>query len=530
MNDPTSDVGAYGGVAGKVLREALSGATVLTGGTLVLVLGLGGFILHRLGGQGADVVFGQMVLALVLARFALNGRFGEWGGTLFSDRGGSWLEVAAVTARYLALTAVWFVPLYLLGWRLNGIGEAAAGAVMGSGGSRMLSLTLLAVAASALTPPVFLIAAVGSENLAEAFLPAHWRRLFGGRLHDLFLIYVVYLGALGMLAALTLPPLLALAIRHPEPALMSGLGILAFTVGLSASLLGRLCGFFAAFEGGGAAAEGRPDPGDPALAPESAGAEASMFPSPEGEPGTIYRASDPPAPVVEDPAGTGMSAPDPIDPPPSDRGARIGASGFQLVEGGKPHTPSGKGPLLDARQRVEELVARSGADSRAALDGLEELRADYAPNPLVLHALTLLRQRAGDKDGSFELAPEALALCLARGATKLAAEIYATHLYGAETFGLSRDQVLELADELRRDRMLAAAETAYLRVLDRDREERRAVKGLLQVADGYLHHAPNFPDAHRLYGVLLERCPDSPLAMFMREGLAEAERRMHQAS
>ena len=470
------------------------------------------------------------MLALVLARFALNGRFGEWGGTLFSEQGGSWLDVAAVTARYLALTAVWFVPLYLLGWRLSGMGEAAAGAMMGAGGSRMLSLTLLAVAATTLTPPVFLIAAVGAENFAEIFLPAHWRRLFGGRLHDLFLVYVVYLGALGMVATLALPPLLALAMHHPNPALMTGLGILAFTVGLSASLLGRLCGFFTAFEGGVAPMEARWDPEDPALAPEFAGPEASMLLSPGEEPGTASRASDPPAPVAEDPAEAGAIVPDPTDPPLSGRGARSEAAGFHLVEGGKPHTPSGKGPLLDARKRVEELVARFHTDSGAAMDALEALREDYAPNPLVLHALTLLRQRAGDKDGSLELAPEALALCLARGATRLAAEIYATHIYGAETFELSRDQVLEIADELRRDRMLPAAETAYLRILDRDREERRAVKGLLQVADGYLHHAPNFPDAHRLYGVLLERCPDSPLAMFMQEGLAEAERRMHQAS
>lgn len=518
MNDSTADVGAFGGISGRILREAVSGSAVLTGGTLVLVTGLGGFILHRLGSEGADAVFAQLVLSLVLVRFALNGRFGEWGGTLFSERGGSWLEVAAVTGRYLALTAVWFAPVYLLGWRPDGVGRAAAGLMMGMGGTRILALTLVALAATALTPPVFLIASVGAENFAETFHPSHWRRLFAGRMHDLFLIYVVYLGALGMVAALAVPPLLVLGIRHPNPALMLALGVFAFTVGLSASLLGRLCGFFSAFEGGGEAAS-TPGGADPVPgAPVSAGPEAPAPLLPEEAAGPS-RGAPPTAPVPPAPDGDNRAAAPPSTPPT-----------FHLVEGGKPHTPSGRGPLLDARGRVEELTARFRTEPRGAVDGLEELRRDYAPNPLVLHAITLLRQRAGDKEGSFEIAPEALALCLDRGAIRLAAEIYATHLYRGEEFELSRDQVLAIAEELRRDHMLAAAETAYLRVLDRDREERRAVKGLLQVADGYLHHAPNFPEAHRLYGLLLERCPDSPLAMFMREGLAEAERRMHQAS
>jgi hypothetical protein len=525
VNDRKTDVGAFGGIAGRVLEEALSGSAILTGGTLVLVMGLGGFILHRLGSQGADVVFGQMVLSLVLVRFALNGRFGEWGGTLFSDHGGPWIEVAAVTGRYLALTAVWFVPLYLLGWRLNGIGEAAAGAMMGMGGSRLLGLTLLAAAATTLTPPVFLIAAVGADNFAQTFLPAHWRRLFEGRLHDLFLIYAVYLGTLGMVAVLAVPPLLAIGIHYPHPAIMLGLGILAFTVGLSASLLGRLCGFFSTFAGGrDELADAREDAAPVPPAPVSAASEAPATDLPEDVPELGTESTQLPADVPEE-AEAPENAPDPdspgLPPQPAD---------LQLIEGGKAHTPSGKGPLLDARKRVEELNARFRSDPADALEALEELRENYAPNPLVLHAVTLLRQRAGDKDGSFDVASEALTLCLERGAIKLAAEIYATHIYRAEEFELPRDRVLEIADELRRDRMLAAAETAYLRILDRDPEERRAVKGLLQVADGYLHHAPNFPDAHRVYSLLLQRCPDSPLALFMREGLAEAERRMHQAS
>ena len=111
----------------------------------------------------------------------------------------------------------------------------------------------------------------------------------------------------------------------------------------------------------------------------------------------------------------------------------------------------------------------------------------------------------------------------------MAAEIYALHFDRAEEFGLTRDTVLLLAQDLRRHGDLVAAERAFESIVERDRGERRAVKGLLQVAEDHLVRG-DYPEAQRLFRTLLDRCGDSPLAMHMQDGLAEAERRLAKAS
>jgi hypothetical protein len=52
------------------------------------------------------------------------------------------------------------------------------------------------------------------------------------------------------------------------------------------------------------------------------------------------------------------------------------------------------------------------------------------------------------------------------------------------------------------------------------------VKGLLQVADALLRHSGSAAAAREIYAFLLANCAGSPLEDFMREGYAEAERRI----
>ena len=190
-------------------------------------------------------------------------------------------------------------------------------------------------------------------------------------------------------------------------------------------------------------------------------------------------------------------------------------------------SPTGKPPLLDARERLDELERRRETDPQGVISTLNDMRKSYVPHPLVLHRLCLTLNQQGNTMESLLVAREALPLCIERGAQRLAAEIYGAHI--DQDFGLSRDAILLLAQDLRRHGDLAASERAFGSILDRDRGERRAVKGMLQVAEDHLVRS-EYNEAQRLFQMLLDRCGDSPLAMHMHDGLAEAERRLAKAS
>jgi hypothetical protein len=490
-SDPT---GTFGGVAGRVLRGTFSAGTLVSGLVVVTGLGLLGYIFRAVDARSAFLILTQLSIVAMLGRFARNGFAGEWEGTIFSSRGGSWLEVAVVALRYSALSLVWLLPILLLGWRPEAVVGAFGSLLTGAEGSgKILSLTALFLTLTALTPPVFLIVSVGAERFSDIVDQRHWRRLFEGRSGDLFHIYALYLGALGMTLLLSLP-FFAVLFRHRDLAMFLGYFFLSFAAGMSLDLLGRLCGFFAA--------------------------------APEGE-----QLVEEPAPVVETlpttrPALRLVTAPPQTMPraeSPASHEAPPAAPVLKVL------SPSGKPPLLDARERMDELERRLTTDPEGALVALEEIREGYAPHPLVLHRLCLALAAHGRRPDSFRMAREALSLCMERGAQRLAAEIYALHFDRAEEFGLTRDTVLLLAQDLRRHGDLVAAERAFESIVDRDRGERRAVKGLLQVAEDYLVRG-DYTEAQRLFRTLLERCGDSPLAMHMQDGLAEAERRLAKAS
>jgi len=97
----------FTGVAGALLRRSISGGSLATGMALGFILLVGDWAL-MIGGAGKlAAVFSQIIIALALARFAVNGLFGEWGGSVFSGVGGPWTTVLAVAGRYLALSALW---------------------------------------------------------------------------------------------------------------------------------------------------------------------------------------------------------------------------------------------------------------------------------------------------------------------------------------------------------------------------------------------------------------------------------------
>jgi hypothetical protein len=313
--------------------------------------------------------------------------------------------VLRVTFRFSALSSVWLVPVLLLGWRPAAVGSAIGEMMTGGQAGLMLSLTTLVVALAALTPPVFLIVSVGAHNSTDIVTPRHWRRLFSGRRGDLFLVYAVYLGGLGMTLLCLLPLFTAVAFQNQDLALFLGFIALAFIAGMSLDLLGRLSGFFAA------------------------GSEGRMLP-------ITARAGEVPAnPIGHSPApapGGGTMAPAVHSFRPEVHPGLVSAHSFPGISGGgashgaptsrTPATPSGKAPLLEAREHVDELERRLAVDPEGALAALAELHETYAPNPLVMHRLCIALAAHGTGRNP-RAGPRGHPAAQGRGALRLAAEI-----------------------------------------------------------------------------------------------------------
>jgi hypothetical protein len=418
--------------------------------------------------------------------------------------------VSQVALRYLALTAIWLLPMLWLGRGLES--GAAAGMSMMSG--KLIGFVLAYMLAMTLTPPVFLIVAVSADSFGDAFDPERWKALFAGRLGDLFAVYVVYTGTLGMVLILSLPPVAAAFGMAPKLGLLvAGLGF-CMLFGLSVNLLGRLAGFFACGE---LDPDGTVDA--PEASPETPGTPQPPGPATQDEPAASFRHVPAPLPVsgAADPAPTAHT---------QVMSMAAVAAATPTSAGSPPQAGGTLPPLLDAPDRVARELQRFAADPVGAVRALQELEATYAPHPHVLQALALCLYRTAKVDAGIELAARALPLCLDRGHALLANELYTEMKAHVERLDLNRDQLLRVAASLAHHGDLGAAASAYSTVIGRDNGEQRAVKGLLQVAERVLRERDNPAAAARVYRYLLQHCAHSPLAQFMSDGLAQAERRL----
>jgi hypothetical protein len=481
------DLTEFTGNVGRVLTRSISGGSLISGIVLGVALLAGALVLVMAGSPGAASPFTQSIMAIALARFAVNGRFGEWGGSLFSSAGGPWSEVSMVAVRYLTLTFIWLLPVLALTLKVGSDPEMM---MMGGGPSPgMLLLGAFYLMAMTLTPPVFLIVSVSAENFAEIFSPDHWKHLMAGRLGDLFTIYVVYVGALAMVMLLALPPVMAAFTMNIKLGIVVGGLSFCMLFGMSVNLLGRLCGFFSCGE------MGEPEPAGPK----------------KTEPAPAVSPTPPPAqPRVESrPAILPLSA---AAPPPTAR----------------PQSGARKPALLDAQSRVDRATDRFNRDPEGAIAALQGLHESFAPVPQVRHALVLCLVRAGKIEQAVSMAAAAIALCLERGNSQLAGELFKEMRPHLGSIELDAEQLLTVAAALARKQEWAAAAKAYSSVIDRDNCEIRAIQGLLQVADGILNKKGHPPAAAKVYRYLMAKCSASPLGEQIRQGLEAAEGRIRQ--
>lgn len=508
----------FSGLGGSVVRGVFGPGSLVNGICVAFLLFGGAWTLQSMGADVVVAPYADAIIALALARFSLNGLAGERRGTILSTAGAGWGRVAAVAARYLALTALWLVPLLLLGFRADQIQGQAAAAAMGlGGGPRLVGLLILLGFGMAVSPPIFLIVATRAETFADIARPDHWRRLFAGRLGDLLVVYVLYAGGVAAALGVSLPIVVAAFMGGRDPGVIATTLVLVFAGGLAVTLLGRLCGFYAFGETGDVPVEKEAPAGPaPARAAEPRSAATARPPA------TPARAAGHAAPSH---ATTGHAV---AGHPPAGQAATGGAH-HQVEEAGAAHPP-GKPALLDATQRAEEARRRFGQDPAGAIASLEELRATHAPSPQVLHALCLLLYQSGRAAEALAVAREAIPVCLERGSALLAAEIFRHAAANLKELDLGRDHLLLIASVLLKSGGLGHAANLYASVLRAEPAERRAVKGLLQVADLKQREPAGVPEAIKIYRYLLHRCPDSPLADDMRRGLAEAETRLARAS
>jgi len=497
----------FGGVAGQVLRKSISGSSLVTGIVLGIVLLVGDWVLIMARAPEITIPFNQLVMALALARFALNGLYGEWNGTVFSGAGGPWSTVGLITIRYLALTAVWLVPMFFLVPRPEqamamgpGMGPNLSGSVVAGFLAYMLAMTL--------TPPLFLIVALSANSFADVFSPDHWRGQFSGRMSDVFTIYVVYTGTLGMVLVLAIAPVMLAFSASMEFGLFVGALVFCLLFGMSINLLGRICGFYVCGDLGLAET-----PRTPATPPNSPASPVKPVTDDFDSPLPATSGASAPAvpvsiPLVPSPATVSESVAQPTAAPPATR----------------------KPPLLDSKERVEAAVKRFTTDPAGAISALWDMSKDYAPHPHVMESLAVCLHRSGDIEAAIEMANKALPLCFERGHSYLAARIFREMRKQMARLSLDREQILLIAAALNKMGDLSGAAKAYSSVIETDAGEARAVKGLLQLAGRISAETTHAAAAVKVYGYLVERCPNSPLVEYMREGLEQAERKLAAAA
>jgi hypothetical protein len=554
-------ISPFGGIAGRVLRDSMSVGALVTGGAIGVILLAEWYVLGYAGSMAAAHIVAQLVIAVALARFALNGMAGEYRGTVFSGAGGSWGTVLAVAGRYMVLNLMWAAPLVLIAWgaavsAMAGPAAAGAAGMPGAGdagaldpaggagapgfapspGGLPVMLPVLGLLTSrpflfssglvllclTLLPPALLIVAVRSDRFVDIVSPAHWRATFSGRMDDLYALYSLYGGGLGTMFTLAVTAVLVGFTMASEIGWALAVVMLTFMGGLMVTLLGRLCGFFAFGDQDGVAGW--------APVPASGATRGDL-------------AQETPDGVAVPPAAQAQSAGlAHVIVHPAALRAGVTAEGAEGAEGADGATPASPGidppaaetpvlpPLPDAAGLAAAARTKFATDRDGAIRDLEALRPGHAPSPPVLHALCLCLQEAGRVPEAVAVAREAVPLALARGEVAIAADTFVAVWKHARELGLDRAQIDIVGSALAKAGDLGHAVSAYGLALTMDPTDRKAIKGLLQIADRRLHEERRPADAARIYTFLLQYASGGPFAEDMKRGRAEAEARIARAS
>lgn len=468
----------FGGEMTEILALSVRPVSFVPGLFLVVASGLIGYLGLEAGTPEILVPLWMAFGAVVVVRFAMNAAYGDPAGGLFDTSGGPWSEVVLRAARMAILNLTWALPV---GWVLSGVAKASAGMDPSQMPPHLSVLLFFAVG---LIPPLVLILSVGCDSFVESLQPSTWSRLFAGRADELLAMFAIFIGGV---SATTLGALiLAYGIggNHQNAFLGLLLVSMAWGLGTTHALLGRLVGGFLRAHGDEADFEFAPD-GGPGLD------------APDDEPFTPF---DPDALGAE---GTGFQHLQ-VDPD-GERAARMAETDSLLGR-------------LRANEHIED------DDVFLAHEDAVSLEATFGPHPQVLARVAILAHKC-ERDDAVDAGQRAAEAALKVSNRGVLADLFEE--FGAALAGAwPSEEIPHMAASLAaRDRHEAAL-SLYAEGLVTADKPLPVVKAMIQWADDLLKSEATAEIALRVYDTLEENQPEHPFADFVERGRQLAERKL----
>jgi len=174
---------------------------------------------------------------------------------------------------------------------------------------------------------------------------------------------------------------------------------------------------------------------------------------------------------------------------------------------------------LKANERVAD------EDPRRGLEDMQEFLTARGPHPQLLSRIAVLQQQLGESE-AIETAHEATRLALSVGNAPAITELLVPFGDQWDELGIDSEQWMKLGHAQRSTGRLDVARRIYRRLLREDSNSLPAVKGLLQIADGYMKKAETLAKAMEVFDELDRFAPDHPFGEYVESGREDAKRRM----
>lgn len=399
----------------------------------------------------------------VLSRLALNGLGGDSMGGVFSQSGGSFEDLMPVFGRFISLTLVWALPAVIMfGFYEPKLRNSFAAPFRMGAPEPPPVILTLYLGTGFFVGFLLLTVSVAATKFTDAFSLGFWAALFQGRSGEVFLMLAASVGAPVAVFLLAAPWLSALGQKSQGFAAFLAGVLIIYLVGVHVSIHGKLCGFFASAVMSGTLSEG-------------------VGPAP-------------PAPASAS--------------PPS----------------GKEPEPTVTIPGRD--EEIRQAWVLFAQRRSAAIERLEILIAQFAPDGRVLHALAMMHLQSQDSVRAAEAARGALPLCAAAGDFKQVKELYAAFSSQVQGWGYDHTQLAAIGDALAQAGDMMQAANAFAFSLHADATDARAFKGLLKCAS-HLAQKGEAPDrALKIYEFLIARAPGSPFVEHARTELTVLKKRL----
>jgi tetratricopeptide (TPR) repeat protein len=191
-----------------------------------------------------------------------------------------------------------------------------------------------------------------------------------------------------------------------------------------------------------------------------------------------------------------------------------------------------KAPRLTNERATESVVDTlkanervSAEDPRQGLADMQEFLAARGPHPQLLCRIAVLQQLLGEAD-ALETAREATRLALALGNPPAISELLVPFGDQWDSLGIDTENWLKLGHAHRATGRPEVARSIYRRLLREDPKALPAVKGLLQIADGYTKRSETLPRALEVFDELDRLAPDHPFGEYVEQAREDLDRRM----